>query len=376
MWIEELRVRAFRNLAALNLVPEAATIVLQGANGQGKTNLLEAVYLCATGRSFRQATPRAMLMHGADAGLVAAQVAREGVRHQVSVNLGPRQRSIRVDTRAVRHVAQLLELVNVVAFFPDDLRIARGSPEDRRRFLDRAVANQDAGFVRAALAYDRALRARNVLLRGQTPPERALLAAYDAQLIQHAGVLQAGRLRLLSQLAPAIDVHVHSMLGERLPLELSLSPGLEAGAAPAVPDADNMDAYAGAYADALAAALARSYPRDRARGSTSVGPHRADLLCQLAGRDLRTFASQGQQRACILAFKLAEVTALAGRLGSPPILLLDDVSSELDLTRSRSFFAQAQALECQIWVSTTGAVPLPIAGAAHTLTLCDGAFSP
>ena len=371
MWIEELRIRAFRNLSAVTLAPEAATIVLQGDNGQGKTNLLEAVYLSATGRSFRQTPSRSMLQHGLSEALVAAQVVREGVRHQISVHLGERARRLRVDSRALRHVAQLLELVNVVAFFPDDLRIARGSPEDRRRFLDRAVANHDAGFVRAALAYDRALRARNALLRQVPAPDRALVQAYDAQLTQHGSILQAGRQRLLAGLRPDVVAHLAAMLGPTLPLDWSLSDGLGQ-----IPDGQPALQAAPAYADAFAAALARSYPRDRARGSTSVGPHRVDLSFQLAGRDVRAFASQGQQRATILAFKLAEVEALAQRLGAPPILLLDDVSSELDPQRSAQFFTRVQALQCQVWISTTGAVPLPISGQTHTLNVVAGGLHP
>jgi DNA replication and repair protein RecF len=118
--------------------------------------------------------------------------------------------------------------------------------------------------------------------------------------------------------------------------------------------------------------LAASYPKDRARGMTCVGPHRADLLASLSGADIRQYASQGQQRAVVLALKLAEVQLLAQALDGPPILLLDDVSSELDATRSRLLFAAVARLGCQVWVSTTGAVDLPISGPASRFEIVAG----
>ncbi|HET6346002.1 MAG TPA: DNA replication and repair protein RecF, partial [Myxococcota bacterium] len=290
MRIESLTATAFRNLTAVDLQVSAPVVVLEGANGQGKTNILEALYLCATGRSFRHATAREMLRHDAVAGRCSAYLLRQGVRHEVTASLTPMHRQMRVDGRGLKQVTQLLELVNMVAFFPDDLRIAKGSPEERRRFLDRAVANSRPEFVGATLAYHRALKSRNVLLKGASPPDRALLGVYDEQLVRFGRVMHGCRTAVLEELMPVARGHFAAMM-PGVSLEVRLKSG--------VPEAE------AAWEAAFAAALSGGYPRDRARGMTSSGPHRADLQFLVCGQDARAYASQGQQRSLVLALKLA-----------------------------------------------------------------------
>src|SRR5690606_1495862 len=148
-------------------------------NAQGKTNLLEALYVAATGKSFRHARSADLIQHAATTATVQARFQRHGVRHEIEAVFSGRQRQLRIDGRNLRQRTKLLELVNVVAFFPDDLRIVKGSPEERRSFLDRALANHRADFVDATVAYLKALRSRNVLLKQERAPERALLEVYE-----------------------------------------------------------------------------------------------------------------------------------------------------------------------------------------------------
>jgi DNA replication and repair protein RecF len=338
---------------------------VRGANAQGKTNLLEALFVSATGRSFRAAPPRELLQHGAAGGHVRARFVRSGVRHDVEVTLTPESRRLSVDGRAVRHATRLLELVNVVSFFPDDLRIAKGSPEERRRFVDRAIANHRPDFVTAAMAYARVLKSRNALLRAPRPPDRLQLATYDEQLVSHGALVHACRLQTLGELAPLAARSFAAIMqseGQAPAAEFQLSSGL--------PTSDE------SFTDTFLRALQASYAKDRARGSTSAGPHRADLLMSIDGQDARSFASQGQQRALILALKLAELAYLKARLGSPPILLLDDVSSELDVERTRILFATIAEVAGQVWVSTTGAAPLPLPADAQWLEVSGGSLKP
>ena len=161
MHIERLATHRWRNLAAAELVFEPKLVVLEGDNAQGKTNILEALYLCATGRSFRLAAGKEMMRHGELGASVTAQLSRHDVRHEVHVQLSAHSRCIRVDGKARRQGKALLELLNMVAFFPDDLRLIKEGPERRRQFLDRAVANASPQFAGHAIAYQRALRARN-----------------------------------------------------------------------------------------------------------------------------------------------------------------------------------------------------------------------
>lgn len=363
MFVESLSAQGFRNLAPTRLRLGPRAVVVEGQNGQGKTNLLEALYVCATGRSFRNATSAELLRHGAEAGELSARVVRQGVRHDVTVKLSPLRKSVGVDGRSLRQVTKLLELVNVVAFFPDDLRVVKGSPEERRRFLDRAIANHRADFVEAALAYAKVLKTRNALLKAPKTPDALLIATYNDELVRHGEVLQRCRAETLGELTPLAAQVFGQIMPEAGPLSLTLQSGV-----PESPEGD--------FGAAFLRALEAGYPRDRARGLTSVGPHRADVLMRIAGNDARAFASQGQQRTIVLALKLAEVRYLTQRLGMPPVLLLDDVSSELDTERTRLLFEAIDEVGAQVWISTTGAAPLPLPEDAQRLRVVRGEVSP
>ena len=361
MYIERLEAHHFRNLAPLTLELSADPVLLVGANAQGKTNVLEALGLCTTGRSFRSAAPGELIAHGAVGAALIGRFSRHEVRHDIEVQITGHQRSIRVDGRGVRQVTRLLELVNVVSFFPDDLRVVKGSPEERRRFLDRAIANHRPDFVEAALAYAKAVKSRNALLRSPTAVDRRLVAVYDEQLVAHGEIIHRCRGETLLELAPLAAARFAEVMTDYGALTLTLEPGVQSG----------LD-----FANIFREALARSFAQDRARGMTTVGPHRADLRMSIGDRDARQFASQGQQRAIVLCLKLAELEYLRARLGAAPILLLDDVSSELDQERTREFFAAAVRSGSQMWVSSTGSAPLPLPPQTQRFAVREGIIAP
>lgn len=367
MYFESLHAYHFRNLQSLEMQCSPAHVVLVGPNAQGKTNILEALYLCATGRSFRFAAPHELLQHGAQRGWVKATLVRHGVRHEVEVVIEPKRRMIRVDGRGLRSVGHLLELLNVVAFFPDDLRIAKGSPEERRRFLDRAVANDQPAFFDAAVAYHRVLRTRNALLKSAQGIDVQLLQIYNDQLITYGSQMHLARMHTLDALMPLAQHAFASMMQHGAQLRVGLKSGVR-GWDQLGPEA-GPEALAAAFRQGLEASVAQ----DRARHTTTVGPHRADMLLHVNGQEARVFASQGQQRAIVLALKLAEVGHLRGRLGAPPILLLDDVSSELDQERTGFLFKELSALGSQVWLTTTGAVALPLPADAQRYDVVQGA---
>lgn len=365
MRLERLAAAGFRNLAPFDLSLDPRAVVVRGPNAQGKTNFLEALYVCATGRSFRGATSAELLAYDADVGSLRCTLSRQDVRHDIEVELTRDRRSMRVDGRNLASTSRLLTIVNVVAFFPDDLRIAKGSPEERRRFLDRAVGNYQPDFVEAAQAYAKALKARNALLKqGRAPGgiDRELLSVYDEQLVKHGALVQARRTAALAKLVPVAQRCFREIMGSALEIEFTLTQGF---------DGDD----SAPYAEGFVLALQRALTKDRALKQTTVGPHRADVRMLLEGHDARTMASQGQQRAMVLALKLAEVETLAHELTSPPILLLDDVSSELDAERTQQLFRTVEGLGCQLFVSTTGAVPLPVREGAQWLSVSEGRLS-
>lgn len=368
MEIERLIAQGFRNLKPLDISADAPTILLLGDNAQGKTNVLEALYLCATGRSFRQASAPALIAHGSSQAACMAMFRRNDVRHEVRLSWGPqgptgvlRQRLV-VDGRGVAQAARLLGLINVVAFFPEDLRIAKSGPEVRRRFFDRAVAGGRPDFVEASLAYHKALKARNMLLRSPQG-SRPMLAAYDQALARHGAAIHLQRTEALAELEPqACASFARLMPASRLGLSWHSGFG----------DVPEQSGGLEALQAHLLTVLQNGYPRDRARGMTLQGPHRADLRCFVDGQDARVFASQGQQRCLVLALKMAELWALQQRLGTAPILLLDDVSSELDAQRLERLFGWVESLGIQSWVSSTGSVRLPVAGPVQRLRVIAG----
>ena len=366
MHIESLEATHFRNLAPLKLSLSPRTVVVEGGNANGKTNLLEALYVCVTGRSFRNATSRQLIQHGREEGRIKSRFFRQGVRHEIEICLTPKRRGVKVDGRGLRKASALLELVNVVAFFPDDLRIAKGSPEERRRFLDRTVANYTPKFVDAAIAYQKVLKSRNALLKDQRRIDPILLETYDEQLITHGAILYRSRIQTLEALAPEAVQSFEQIMQSESSLSFGLISGLSIDG---VIDPNE-------FKEAFAESLKQSLSRDKARGTTSVGPHRGDLKMVLDGQDARIFASQGQQRALVLALKLAEVRHLTTRLQCAPILLLDDVSSELDIERTKFLFEAIEQIQTQVWISTTGAAPLPFGADTQILSIKNGVLSP
>jgi DNA replication and repair protein RecF len=338
--VAALQLHGVRNLAPLQLVPGPRFNVFHGDNGQGKTNLLEAVYVLAALRSFRTAVLAEVIGHGHASAKLAARVIRSELDRRYQLTIEPQRRIPLVDDKPVRPVARYFGAFNVVLFAPEDLAVVRGAPGDRRRFLDRTVFGRRAVFLATAQEHDKVLRSRNAVLRGGAEGNRGgdLLEVYDQQLAPLAIAIVQARRELLDALQPRLASVYAAITGGELPLALSYqtSPELEAGD--------------------VAALLARyqaDRPRDLARRSTSTGPHRDDLRWTLAGHEAAAFASQGQTRALILAWKIAEMDLLRETHGDPPLLLLDDVSSELDDTRNAYLFDHLGQRQGQCFITTT-----------------------
>jgi len=348
--IAALTVEGLRNLAPLALEPAPRFNVFVGDNGQGKTNLLEAVYLVAALRSFRTTRLADVIHFGAPRAAVKARVARGGVQRVYEVVVEPHGRRVRLDGKAVRPVARYFGEFNVVLFAPEDLSVPRGAPSERRRFLDRAVFNRRPEHLAAVSDYDKALRSRNALLREASDGRRSAralddqLAVWDEQVATLGARVVALRRAYLAELRPEVQRAFEAI--SRTGLEVDVVYGCSDGVAAA--SDDELPAV-------LRAELAACRGRDLARGATSAGPHRDDLRFRFTGRDAGTVASQGQLRALVLAWKTAEIDLLAAVHGEPPILLLDDVSSELDQQRNRYLFEYLAGRPGQCFITTTHA---------------------
>ena len=310
------------------------TTVLFGANGQGKTNFLEACYLVSTLRPLRAQKLSELVRHGEESARVAARFQLPGGVREVEVEVRAGARLARVDGKPVRDPDELFGGLATVAFTPDDLAVVKSGPEGRRRLLDRAAQNRHPAQIVDARDYLRALRSRNHLLRQRAQSD--LLASFDEPLARLGARLRQRREQVLDELRPHAQRAFSEVARGEAALELSYLSS--------VPEAAE---------EALRDALEKRLPRDLERGYTSVGPHADDLALSLGGRPARLYASQGQARAIVLAFKIAEIENLRATQGRAPLLLLDDVSSELDPERNAFLMTYLGALKGQVVLTTT-----------------------
>jgi DNA replication and repair protein RecF len=295
-------------------------------------------------RSFRTSRLADLIAFGRPEAKLGARVLKDDLVRVYEVDLGPGARRVRLDGKAVRPLARYFGAFNVVVFTPEDLALPRGAPGDRRKFLDRGVFNLEASYLATATDYDKVLRTRNSVLRqaaqgtlgGRQVDE--LLAVYDAQLARLAVQIIAARSRFIATLAPELASAFSAITRT----------GLVARASYASKLADSP-------AEAIEAQLRAGRARDLASQSTQLGPHRDDVLLELDGREAGSFASQGQLRAIMLAWKTAELSVLGRVHGDLPILLLDDVSSELDPSRNEFLFEHLAKLAGQCFITTTHA---------------------
>jgi DNA replication and repair protein RecF len=346
--IESLRLAQVRNLVPTVLEPSARFNVFSGDNGQGKTNLLEAVFVVATVRSFRTSQLTDLIAFGADRASIAARVSGHGMTRIYDLELAPGGKKVRLDGKAVRPLSKYFGDFNVVLFAPEDLQIPRGTPSDRRRFLDRAVFNRRVDYLPAIQRYELALKNRNALLRkageGAVGGKQLadLLDVYDEQLAELGAAVMAARVDYLAELRPLLTAAFTEITRTGLSADVDYAWADQLARTSGVPDAA-----------AQRAALRAARGKDLGRQMTTVGPHRDDLRFSLEAHDAGGFASQGQLRAIVLAWKTAELELLGRLRQDPPILLLDDVSSELDAQRNRFLFEHLAPRAGQCFITTT-----------------------
>lgn len=364
MILRALRVRGWRNFQEAALEPGPRATVLYGQNGQGKTNLVEAVYFLATFRSFRTSRGEDLVRWGAPGALVRGEVRLGPLERRLEVEIAGGRRSARLDGKAVRRASPALQGVAAVLFVPEDLLLPRAAPAERRRFLDRALFAADRGYAAEAVAYEKNLKSRNALLReGVSRP--ALLEAYDEELARTGARVVTRRRTLAGALAPRVEGLFRAIHGDR-PVRLRYR-------------SDAAVEAAGSEADvraALAAGLGERRGVDVRRGFTGFGPHTDDLELELGGHPAREHGSQGQLRSLVLALKLAELEHLGALLGEPPLLLLDDVASELDEVRRTRLFETIAALPGQSLITVTDRDLLPLLPERRDFEVRGGAVIP
>ncbi len=364
MRIDKLQLHQFRSYRdAFLQLPDGIT-VLSGANAQGKTNLLEGVFLCCAGKSHRAAVERDLVMWDCPQALVRASITRRDGQHAIDMALlDSGRKRIRFDGAPVGSMSAFVGQLSGVLFSPENVRLIKEGPRLRRQYMDVALSQVYRGYLAALQQYNRALLQRNNLLKSlaSQPALAETLPVWDAQLAEAGAQVMAHRDAFCSAIAP-VAARIHAAVsGGREHLQLTYEPSV---------------AGAGGARAALLAALARAHVLDRRRCSTSVGPHRDDIRLVIDGVDARAFASQGQQRTAALALKMAELDWMQAETGERPVLLLDDVFSELDAARRAKLLDVVQGGQTIITCTEAEALPLPRARIAAHFVVADGTVTP
>ena len=340
MRLRRLRLRNHRNYAHLDLTPGPAVNVFIGPNGQGKTNLLEAVAMLALSSSPRARRELELVGPAGPGSRIDAEVESGATTRSIAIALdvdGERaRRTIEVDG-VRRRAFDLPGHFRIVLFWPDDLGLVKAGPELRRRFLNQMLVQVNSGYARALGGLRRILEQRNSLLKRIAAGEGGddVLEVWNHELVEVATQIVDARAKAVRELEPeAARCHAQIAAGERLEIQYLGPP------------------------ENLAQAVHNSLAEDLRRGSTSVGPHRDDLRVLLDGRDARSYGSQGQQRTAVVSLKLAEAALIERRAGERPVLLLDDVLSELDGER-RAALLQEVAVGGQVVITSVEAGPFP-----------------
>ena len=339
MRVRELWVTDFRSYDSAHLVCPEGLCVIRGPNGVGKTNLLEAVGYLATLSSFRGAPGDALIRVGADAAVVRAEVESDGRAQLIEAELSRTGRNrVQVNRQRLRRTRDLLGTLRVSVFAPDDLELVKGGPGVRRGMLDDLLVSLHPRNDGVRAEWERALRQRNALLKqvgGRLDESAELtLGVWDDKAGAAGEELLALRTALVDRLAPAVQTAYRDLAGAGEVVRLE---------------------YRRSWQGGLGEALAASRRDDLRRGVTTVGLHRDELWVELDGLPARTHASQGEQRCLALSLRLAGHREVAADVGTPPVLLLDDVFSELDPTRCEALVASLPA--GQAFLSTATALP-------------------
>ena len=361
MRITRITLANCRNYGEATIEPQAGLNVFLGRNAQGKSNLLEAIGLLGTGKSFRTSREAEIVREGYGLAAVSADaVVRSGnVTLGFTIARGERttRKTLTINGRAVRY-GHFLGKLRVVSFAPADLAVIVGAPGLRRAFLNLALAQEQPNYYTALAMYARTLRQKNALLRSGPPYDEELFAIYDRTMVERGARMTLARAQYVQTLGPhARAEHLRWSAGEELVLGYNSAIGYEIG------DDEAM------LRERFERALEAGRTRERARGAALVGPHRDDLTLALDGRSLAEYGSQGQHRTALLALKVAEYRAMAAATGEAPLLLLDDVLSELDPDRAARFldglggFEQAFVTATHLEHALPGAAAFSIEGA-------------
>ncbi|MEI7534578.1 MAG: DNA replication/repair protein RecF [Verrucomicrobiae bacterium] len=333
MHLAHLRLRDFRNYARLDVDFASGFHLLLGDNAQGKTNILEAIYLMATLRSFRGVGGAQMIRHGAKGYFVGGNVVGQG-DHEIKMYWALRERKLTLDGQPVKKLSDYFGALRTVVFCTEDLQLIKGTARARRRFIDLLLAQTQPSYLPLLQRYMHTVRARNALLKQRTVDEAAL-ESFSGELIKLGNEIIRARRELVPKFSPLARLAYRRISNDAEELRIEYQPSVK---------------------NDFAVELAQSRARERSFRATLVGPHRDDLQLLQNEKSAAQFGSEGQKRTLAIALKMAQAEFLAGIHGSPPILLIDDVMGELDVKRRSGLLPlleQARRSRGQVFMTCT-----------------------
>ena len=316
MYISSLELADFRNIVSLRMDFSEGTNILYGENAQGKTNILESLYMISTTKSHRGVRDKDMIRFGMEESHIRSLIMKGGIDYRIDMHLRKnKSKGIAINGQRIKKASELIGLLHIVFFSPEDMGIVKNGPAERRRFMDMELCQLDASYLHNLNQYNKTVENRNRLLRDmyQFPELQDTLDIWDAQLIHYGRQIIENRRSFISDLNGIVgDIHGR-LSGNREHLSIRYEPNTEA--------------------DMFEENIRRFRERDIHMKMTSTGPHRDDFSFMDGETDLRRYGSQGQQRTCALSLKLSEIDLVKKVIGHSPVLMMDDVLSELDSGR-------------------------------------------
>lgn len=316
MYIESVQLKNFRNYESLELDLSPGTNIFYGNNAQGKTNILEAIYLCGTTKSHKGSKDKDMIRFGEDEAHIRMMVNRDELSYKIDMHLRKNKaKGVAINGLPIKKASELFGVVNLVFFSPEDLNIIKNGPGERRRFLDLELCQLDKIYLTDLASYNHIVNQRNKLLKDiyVQPSLKSTLEIWDMQMAEYGRRIIEKRREFIRELNETVRKIHYNLTGGLEELEVIYEPSSEA--------------------EGLESAISSNRERDMRMKLTSVGPHRDDLCVMANGIDIRRYGSQGQQRTAALSLKLSEIYIVKSKIKDTPILLLDDVLSELDSNR-------------------------------------------
>ncbi|MEI3175978.1 MULTISPECIES: DNA replication/repair protein RecF [unclassified Candidatus Paralachnospira] len=328
MFVKTLELKNYRNYEKLHIDFSSGTNILYGDNAQGKTNILESIYVCATSKSHRGSKDKEIIHFHDEESHIKLLVEKKGRETRIDMHLKKNKtKGIAIDGLPIRKASELFGNLNVVFFSPEDLNIIKNGPAERRRFLDMELCQLDRFYTAGLVSYNQVLNQRNKLLKELSfrPEYEDMLPVWDEQMVNYGVRVMERRRSFLKELGEIISGIHRSLTGGKEEIRVVYEPDTEP--------------------EQFAAALLESRERDKKNRVSMRGPHRDDIVFLVNGIDIRKYGSQGQQRSAALSLKLSEIEMIRRTISDPPVLLLDDVLSELDANRQNHLLESIKGIQ-------------------------------